>query len=121
MDDASENPSPPGNADLPNASPVTVPQALPVTWVVTPPVPGEVITSGATGVSYTMGEKIGEGHFGLVYSCVDAWNNNLAAKIMRPIGPPERVRAATEALISISMPIKTFISAMCSRHLQRTK
>jgi hypothetical protein len=30
---------------------------------------GEVITSLATGNSYTMGEKIGEGSFGVVYSC----------------------------------------------------
>lgn len=46
-----------------------------------------------------MGEKIGEGHFGLVYSCIDVWNNRLAAKVMKPLGPPEKVRAATEAEI----------------------
>jgi len=42
-----------------------------------------------------MGEKIGEGHFGLVFSCFDVWNNSLAAKVMKPLGPPETVRAAT--------------------------
>jgi hypothetical protein len=40
---------------------------LPVNWVTTPPAAGEVIASEATNISYTMGNKIGEGHFGLVY------------------------------------------------------
>ncbi len=82
-------------ADAP--PPVVAPTPLPVTWVVTPPQPGEVITSLATKITYTMGEKIGEGSFGLVYECIDTWNNNLAAKVMKPHGPPEKVRAATEA------------------------
>jgi hypothetical protein len=47
-----------------------LPPGPPVNWV-TPPTPGEVITSEVISVSYTMGQKIGEGHFGLVYSCVD--------------------------------------------------
>jgi hypothetical protein len=37
-----------------------------------------------------MGDKIGEGHFGLVYSCVDDWNNTLAAKVMSPLVHPKR-------------------------------
>lgn len=91
----SGTPQPPPLPDLPE--PVAVSKALPVTWVVTPPTVGEIIISEATGISYTMGEKIGEGHFGLVYGCVDAWRNHLAAKVMKPLGPPEKVRAATEA------------------------
>jgi len=84
---------------MPNAA---APEAMldaavrPADWV-TPPSEGEVITSEATGNSYTMGPKIGEGHFGLVYACVDGWNNNLAAKVMKPLAPYERVKAATEA------------------------
>jgi serine/threonine protein kinase len=70
--------------------------AIPANWV-TPPSAGEIITSEATGITYTMGEKIGEGHFGLVYACSDVWNNSLAAKVMKPLGPPEKVKAATEA------------------------
>ena len=70
--------------------------AIPANWV-TPPSAGEIITSEATGITYTMGEKIGEGHFGLVYACFDVWNNSLAAKVMKPLGPPEKVKAATEA------------------------
>lgn len=83
---------------MPNTAPDAVHEAVarPADWV-TPPTEGEVITSEATGNSYTMGAKIGEGHFGLVYACVDVWNNNLAAKVMKPLAPYERVKAATEA------------------------
>jgi serine/threonine protein kinase len=49
-----------------------------------------------TGNSYTMGEKIGEGHFGLVFSCVDVWGNQLAAKVMKAMGSYEKVKASTE-------------------------
>ena len=61
------------------------------------PTPGEAITSLATGNTYTIGDKIGEGHFGAVYSCIDFWNNDLAAKVLKPIGTYERVRSAAEA------------------------
>ena len=44
-----------------------------------------------------MGLKIGEGHFGYVYNCVDVWNNSLAAKVMKPLGPYEKVKASAEA------------------------
>jgi serine/threonine-protein kinase len=64
---------------------------------VTPPTPGEVITSEATGNTYTMGHKIGEGNFGLVYGCSDVWGNNLAAKVLKPSGPYERVKASAIA------------------------
>lgn len=48
-----------------------------------------------TGNSYTMGTKIGEGHFGIVFGCVDVWGNELAAKVMKPLGSYEKVRAST--------------------------
>ena len=64
---------------------------------VTPPTPGEVITSEATGNTYTMGDKIGEGNFGLVYGCSDVWGNDLAAKVLKPSGPYERVKASAVA------------------------
>jgi serine/threonine protein kinase len=76
--------------------PPILPPGPPSDWV-TPPTPGEVITSELTGNSYTMGDKIGEGHFGLVYGCVDVWNNELAAKVMKPLGPYEKVKASTLA------------------------
>lgn len=64
---------------------------------VVPPTDGEVITSEATGNTYTMGHQIGEGHFGLVYSCVDVWKNSLAAKVLKPLGPYEKVKASAES------------------------
>lgn len=92
MSASSENSSEP-SSPVPTSLP-----GPPVNWV-TPPTAGEVITSVRSGIRYTMGEKIGEGNFGLVYGCVDVWNNNLAAKVMKPLGPREKVRAATEAEI----------------------
>jgi eukaryotic-like serine/threonine-protein kinase len=67
--------------------------------LVVPPAPGEVVTSEATRNTYTMGEQIGEGYFGLVYACTDVWNNQLAAKVLKPVGPYEKVQAAASAEI----------------------
>ena len=44
---------------------VTVPAPIPPAKVVVPPAPGEVITSLTTGNTYTMGNQIGEGYFGV--------------------------------------------------------
>jgi serine/threonine protein kinase len=44
-----------------------------------------------------MGEKIGEGHFGLVFGAVDDWTNQLAVKVMKPRGSYENVKKSTEA------------------------
>jgi serine/threonine-protein kinase len=65
--------------------------------MVVPPISGEVITSLANGNSYTIGEKIGEGFFGVVYSCVDIWGNALAAKILKPKGTYDSIRASAMA------------------------
>lgn len=77
------------------------------------PTVGEVITSLATGNSYTIGPRIGEGNFGIVYSCKDVWENDLAAKVLKPIGSYEKVRAAAEAefikLIQLRNPYITFV------------
>lgn len=75
----------------------TVPPPIPPVKEVVPPAPGEVITSLATGNSYTMGNQIGEGYFGRVFSCVDVWGNDMAAKVLKPIGSYEKVRALAEA------------------------
>jgi serine/threonine-protein kinase len=44
-----------------------------------------------------MGPQIGEGYFGRVFSCVDIWGNDMAAKVLKPIGTYEKVRAMAEA------------------------
>lgn len=72
------------------------PVAPPLKSVI-PPSPGEVITSLATGTTYTMGDRIGEGSFGLVFACADGWRNDLAVKVMKPVRTYEEVQAATMA------------------------
>lgn len=77
------------------------------------PAPGEVITSLATNNTYTIGEKIGEGFFGVVYACVDVWNNDLAAKVLKPTRTYEDVMVAAEAelqkLLALRHPNVTYV------------
>lgn len=77
------------------------------------PTAGEVITSLATGNTYTIGAPIGEGNFGIVYSCKDVWENDLAAKVLKPIGSYEKVKSAAEAefikLLQLRNPYVTFV------------
>jgi eukaryotic-like serine/threonine-protein kinase len=61
------------------------------------PKAGEVIINSATGHSYRMGHRIGGGYFSDVYSCVDSANNHLAAKVLKPTGTYEKVRASAIA------------------------
>lgn len=77
-----------GNSTNPEGVAPGVPKA--VLW----PRVGEAITSSATGNTYTMGEPIGEGHFGRVFACRDVWENDLAAKVLKPLGTYETVQAA---------------------------
>jgi serine/threonine-protein kinase len=77
------------------------------------PQPGEVITSLATGNTFTIGDQIGEGAFGIVYACKDVWDNDLAAKVLKPIEPYDKLKAAAEAerdkLIVLRNPYITFV------------
>jgi hypothetical protein len=66
-DTAPESQAPAANAAPPVASPVL-------------PTPGETIVSGMTGCTYHIGDPIGQGTFGIVYACMDDWNNQLAAR-----------------------------------------
>lgn len=74
---------------------------------------GETITSLATNNTYTIGDRMGEGCFGAVYACVDVWDNDLAAKVLKPTGTYERVRTAAEAelqkLVTLRHPNITYI------------
>jgi len=93
-------------------TPVVSPIEVPAKSVV-PPSSGEVIESEMTGNSYTMGEGIGEGYFGLVFSCVDAWGNELAAKVMKPLRTYEEVKASAESelqkLFALRHPYVTYV------------
>lgn len=90
-----------------------LPSAVVPPKMVIPPTVGEVITSVATRNSYTMGDRIGEGHFGVVYSCNDGWGNDLAAKVLKPTGPYEKVRSSAEAelqkLLALRHPHITYV------------
>jgi eukaryotic-like serine/threonine-protein kinase len=68
----------------------------PVKWA-TEPTPGELVFNPAIGSSYRIGRKIGWGYFSVVYSCRDAANAELAAKVFKPTGTYEKVRASALA------------------------
>lgn len=95
--------------DITQPSNAMEPSQKSVTW----PAPGEAITSVATGNTYTISEKIGEGFFGSVFSCVDMWSNDLAAKVLKPNGTYEHVREAAQAelqkLVALRHPNITYV------------
>lgn len=92
--------------------PVIPPETVAAGSVV-PPAPGEVITSLATGATYTMGQRIGEGFFGLVFECSDGWGNDLAAKVLKPIRPHEELRVSAlsevQRLLDLRHPHITYV------------
>jgi serine/threonine protein kinase len=77
--------------------PVPEIQRQPLTKQVINPAPGEMITSFLTGNTYTIGTQIGEGHFGVVFACTDVWQNELAAKVLKPTSTYEDVKTRAEA------------------------
>ena len=93
--------------------PIPFPNSPPPVKRTVPPSAGEIITSLATNNTYTMGDKIGEGHFEVVYSCKDVWENDLAAKVLKPTGTYEKVKANAEAefikLLQLRNPHITFV------------
>ena len=105
-------PTGPSAVVAPAAVPAAAPAAVPAKRVI-PPSPGEIITSHNTGNIYTMGEKIGEGNFGVVYECIDQWNNVLAAKVLKPIGTYDAVRTSAEKelvkLLTLRHPFITYV------------
>jgi serine/threonine protein kinase len=61
------------------------------------PRPGEIIPSPRFQNAYRFGGKIGEGAYSVVYRCRDRWNNDLAAKVLKPTNTYEAVKAAARA------------------------
>jgi eukaryotic-like serine/threonine-protein kinase len=99
---------------VPNPIPATDPLAVaPPAALVVPPNPGETITSQLTNTTYTFGEKIGEGFFGLVFSCVDVWNNGLAVKVLKAKAPYAVIEKAArdefEKLMVVRHPYVTYV------------
>jgi len=86
-------------------------QPAPPEKIFTPPATGEVITCSQSKITYTMGEQIGEGYFGIVYGCTDEWNNQLAVKVLKPIFPYEQVlKAAHEEIQKLFVVRHPFIT-----------
>jgi serine/threonine protein kinase len=91
---------------------LAAPQETAKTFVA--PSPGEIITSLLTHNTYTIGPVIGEGNFGVVYSCTDTWSNELAVKVLKPRGMPyDRIKQAAEEefikLLTLRHPSITYI------------
>ena len=107
---ASHEPEPPQpTAAVPAAEPAA---PAPPLKTFTPPTPGEAIIAIQSKITYTIGEKIGEGHFGIVYACIDEWNNDLAAKILKPLGQPYEAisQSALEEMQKLYMVRHPFIT-----------
>ena len=77
------------------------------------PSPGESIKSLFTGNTYTIGPLIDEGNFGIVYSCSDDWENELAVKVLKPVRPYEELKKKAEGefrrLMELRHPNITFV------------
>lgn len=103
------SPQTPPNAETPATAPP--PEPAPKTFIV--PSPGEVITSLLTNNTYTMGQQIGEGSFGVVFDCADGWNNQLAVKVLKPLKSFEEVREAAvgevQKLFLLRHPFVTYV------------
>lgn len=97
----------------PPTTPTTLSDTVAPVKSVAFPSRGETITSESSGISYIIGHQIGEGHFGVVYECTDSWGNELAAKILKPLGTYDEVREKAEAefvkLVAVRCPYITFI------------
>ena len=95
-------------------APTVAPSPAEVPKIFVPPALGEIITSLLTQNTYTIGTVIGEGNFGMVYSCTDTWNSDLAVKVLKPRGMPyDKIKAAAEAefikLVALRHPNITYI------------
>lgn len=110
-----DNPQP--VAEVPAVTP-NVPQAIPEQVanlrIFTPPQPGALITSHATGSTYQIGSVIGEGNFGVVYAGTDTWKNDLPIKVFKPKGLPyDVVKGAAvseyQKLVHFRHPFITYI------------
>jgi len=102
----------PGDKEIISSSAVALPKIPEKKFV--PPAAGEAITSFLTNNTYVIGSVIGEGSFGVVYSCTDNWNNELAVKVLKPRGMPyDKIKADAEAefvkLVTLRHPSITYI------------
>ena len=66
---------------------------------------GSPITSSLTDNTYFIGEPVGEGAFGIVYSCFDMWENDLVIKVLKPsaVGQPSVQDRAIKELQALAL------------------
>lgn len=66
-----------------------------------------------SGQTYVIGGYLGEGSFGRVYACKDNWGNALAAKVLKPIAPREKLLysavAERDNLLRLRHPFITYV------------
>ena len=62
------------------------------------PLPGQVITCDVTRNTYTIGNRISEGFFAVVYECYDQWGNELVAKVLKGLDAADESLMAKRAL-----------------------
>jgi serine/threonine protein kinase len=73
------------------------------------PTPGELIPVPHSETTYAIGQPIGEGHFGVVYACKDDWNNDLAAKILKPGAHVGLGLQEIQKLLAVRHPLITYL------------
>lgn len=75
--------------------------------------PHSALENPATGTAYRLLKPIGEGYFGIVYAAIDAWENELAIKVLKPHpSPQEHARKAADEidkLVMLRSPYFTYI------------
>jgi hypothetical protein len=101
-----------GKTEVPAAD-ALLPFPVSLPMVFSPPKPGQIITSLMTGNTYTMAEPIGEGFFGHVFGCTDSWDNQLAAKVLKPTLPHEILKTNAwdefRKLMAVRHPFITYV------------
>ena len=84
---------------------------IPIPRQFVPPSYGETIINNE--VVYSVGKLIGKGNFSEVYECVDAWANELVAKVILPNGSYDEVRdrclKEIDSLLSFRHPNITYV------------
>lgn len=75
------------------------------------PTQGEVIEHDHA--AYRIGEPIGQGYYGIVYDCTDAWGNELVAKVLKPMDSfkevADRWQREAQVLTTMRHPAITYI------------
>jgi eukaryotic-like serine/threonine-protein kinase len=89
--DSSSAPGVPAPLEAAPSLPAVAPQQLALPSFV-PPSPGETIVSNLTGTTYTIGDQVGAGNFGIVWHCTDPFGTDQVVKVLKPLQPLQHLR-----------------------------